>query len=165
MSDFRIREAVEADMPAVLSIYNQEVLEGVATFDLEPRSLEAQLRWLEEHARPYCAIVACDDSEVVGFGSLSPYHARPGYRFTVEDTVYVHRERRREGIGRLILAALIAFGREQGFHVMLGRIASENEASLALHRALGFEEAGREREVGHKFGRWLDVVTMQLILN
>jgi phosphinothricin acetyltransferase len=162
---FSIRPAREDDMRAVLAIYNYEVDHGVATFDTEPRTLEEQLAWLAEHRDPYCAIVADDAQEVVGFGCLSRYHSRPAYGLTVEDTVYVHQDRRREGIGRLLLASLLDEGRSRGFHTVLGRITGENLPSLELHARLGFVEAGVEREVGRKFGRWLDVVTMQVIVD
>jgi phosphinothricin acetyltransferase len=162
---FSVRPAREDDMRAVLAIYNYEVDHGVATFDTEPRTLEEQLAWLAEHSVPYCAVVADDGSEVVGFGCLSRYHSRPAYGLTVEDTVYVHQERRREGIGRLLLASLLDEGRVRGFHTVLGRITGENLPSLELHARLGFVEAGVERQVGRKFGRWLDVVTMQIILD
>ncbi|HXH21984.1 MAG TPA: GNAT family N-acetyltransferase [Dehalococcoidia bacterium] len=160
-----VRPARAEDMPAVLAIYNYEVANGVATFDTEPRSLEVQMAWLESHRDPYCALVAVDGEEVVGFGCLSRYHERPAYGLSVEDTVYVHQDRRRQGIGRLLLEALIAEGRARHFHTILGRITGENRPSIELHAQLGFVEAGREREVGRKFGRWLDVVTMQLMLD
>jgi phosphinothricin acetyltransferase len=140
-------------------------MNGVATFDTVPRTLDEQLEWLHEHAHPYRAIVAEEGGEVVGWGSLSRYKTRPAYDLTVEDTVYVHQDHRRRGIGRLILQEMVSLGREQGFHVILGRITGENEASIELHRACGFFDAGREQEVGRKFDRWLDVVTMQLTLD
>jgi phosphinothricin acetyltransferase len=162
---FRVRPARAEDMPAVLAIYNHEVAHGVATFDTEPRTLEEQVAWLAEHSDPYCAIVAEDGGQVVGFGCLSRYHSRPAYGLTVEDTVYVHQDRRREGIGRLLLAALLDEARSRGFHAVLGRITGENLPSLELHARLGFVEGGVEREVGRKFDRWLDVVTVQIILD
>jgi L-amino acid N-acyltransferase YncA len=101
---------------------------------------------------------------VVGFASLSPYRPRPAYAPTVEDSVYVHRDRRGHGIGRLLLTDLVELARNHGFHSAIGRIVGGHEASIALHQACGFEEVGREREVGRKFGRWLDVVLMQRTL-
>jgi L-amino acid N-acyltransferase YncA len=160
-----IRPATAADMAAVLAIYNYEVANGVATFDTAPRSMKEQMAWLKEHQPPYSAVVAEYRGEVIAFGSLSRYHARPAYGFTVEDTVYVHHEHRRKGVGRLVLEELVGQARRGGYHTVLGRITGENTASLELHRACGFVEAGVEREVGRKFGRWLDVVTMQLILD
>ena len=102
--------------------------------------------------------------EIVGFGSLSPYRDRPAYSTTVEDSVYVHRDRRGGGVGRLLLDELLALATTHGFHSVIGRIVGGHEASIALHRACGFEQAGVEREVGRKFGRWLDVMVMQRLL-
>ena len=103
-------------------------------------------------------------SLVVGFASLSPYRPRAAYATSVENSVYVHRERRGEGIGRLLLTDLVELARSHGFHAAIARIVGDHAASIALHRACGFEEIGREREVGRKFGKWLDVVLMQRML-
>jgi len=159
-----IRDATEADLRAILDIYNAEVATGTATWDVTPRGYEEQVAWLAAHSAPYCALVAVEGDEVVAWGSLSRYHPRPGYRFTVEDTVYVRPDRQRRGLGRAVLQELMARAQAGGFHAILGKISGDNEASLELHRRCGFFEAGRERELGYKFDRWLDVVTMQLLI-
>ena len=111
------------------------------------------------------ALVAVDaDGDVVGFGSLSPYRDRPAYRTSVEDSVYVRRDRQGFGVGKLLLASLVDAARTSGFHSVLARVVGGHEASIGLHRALGFDVVGVEREVGRKFGRWLDVVLMQKLL-
>jgi len=162
---YRTRLAERRDAEALRDIYNVEVLESTVTFDLVPRSLAEQVAWIDEHAGGHPAIVAVgDDDSVVGFASLSPYRPRPAYAPTVEDSVYVHRDRRGDGIGRLLLGDLVELARSHGFHSAIGRIVGGHEASIALHRACGFEEVGRERQVGRKFGRWLDVVLMQRML-
>jgi L-amino acid N-acyltransferase len=160
-----MRDATEADLPAILAIYNHEVLTGTATWDLTERTIEEQRDWFADHREPYCVLVAAADDEIVGWGSLSRYHPRPGYRFTAEDTVYVRPESQRLGIGRALLEALLARGRTAGFHTVLAKISGDNEASIAFHRACGFVEAGRERELGFKFDTWLDCVTLQIMLN
>jgi phosphinothricin acetyltransferase len=163
---FAIRNAGFDDLKAILDIYNHEVRTGTATWDTDERSWEAQLQWWEAHATPYCAIVAEEpNGTVVGWGSLSRFHPRAGYRFTVEDTVYVRPDRQRRGIGRALLAHLVQRAQSAGFRAVLGKISGDNDASIELHRACGFFEAGRERELGYKFGRWLDVVTMQLLID
>ena len=101
---------------------------------------------------------------IVGFGSLSRFKERPAYNTTVEDSVYVDRDHHGHGIGRLLLDALVDTARVHGFHTMIGRITADNTASIALHRAVGFDSVGLEREIGRKFGRWLDVVVMQKML-
>jgi L-amino acid N-acyltransferase len=162
---YRTRLAERRDAEALRDIYNVEVLESTVTFDLVPRSLAEQVAWIDEHSGGHPAIVAVsDDDSVVGFASLSPYRPRPAYAPTVEDSVYVHRDRRGHGIGRLLLGDLVELARSHGFHSAIGRIVGGHEASIALHRACDFEEVGRERQVGRKFGRWLDVVLMQRML-
>jgi len=105
-----------------------------------------------------------DGIEVVGFAALSAYKARAAYATTVEDSIYVHRDFGGRGIGKLLLGHLIDVARESGFHVMMARIESSGAASLALHTSCGFETVGIEREVGRKFKRWLDVVSMQRLI-
>ncbi len=152
------------DAEAIRSIYNVEVTESTVTFDLVPRSLAAQQVWLAEHAGVYPAVVAVEEGSVVAFGSLGPYRSRPAYATTVEDSVYVRRDRRGRGAGRAVLSELVRLASGHGFHAVMGRIVGGHQASIALHRALGFELVGVEREVGRKFGRWLDVVVMQRLL-
>jgi L-amino acid N-acyltransferase len=153
------------DAEALRAIYNVEVLESTVTFDLVPRTLTDQLAWIDEHSGGHPAIVAVsDDGSVAGFASLSPYRPRPAYAPTVEDSVYVARDRRGSGVGRLLLSDLVELARDHGFHSVVARIVGGHDASIALHRACGFEVIGSEREVGRKFGRWLDVVLMQRML-
>jgi len=152
------------DAEAIRSIYNLEVTETTATFDLVPRTAAEQQAWLADHDGVHPAVVAETGGEVVGFGSLTPYRSRPAYATTVEDSVYVRRDCRGIGGGRAIVSELVRLGTLHGFHAVMGRIVGGHEASIALHRACGFELVGVEREVGRKFGRWLDVVLMQRLL-
>ncbi len=161
--DVRLAQLSDAD--AIREIYNREVITSTVTFDLVPRSLEDQRSWLAAHSGIHPAVVAIEDGAVVGFGSLSPYRDRPAYATTVEDSVYVRRDARGHGVGRLILAELVRLGRAHGFHAMMARVVGGHEASISLHRACGFELVGVEREVGRKLGRWLDVVLMQRLLS
>lgn len=165
MSEISIRLAGVGDAEAIRLIYNHEVEHTVATFDLVPRSLIDQQQWLAARSGAFAAIVAVDtDDTVVGFGSLSPYKDRPGYRTSVEDSVYVHRDHQGRGIGKLIVHELLSVARISGFHAVFARIASSSEASRALHSSCGFDLVGIEREVGRKFNRWLDVALMQILL-
>lgn len=160
-----VRLATLDDAEALRSIYNLEVLTSTVTFDLVPRSLEDQREWLRARSGAHVVVVAeDDDGHVTGFGSLSPYRDRPAYSTSVEDSVYVHREHQAQGVGRLLLAELVERAAQHGFHTVMARIVGGHEASIGLHRALGFGEVGTEREIGRKFGRWLDVVTMQKLL-
>jgi L-amino acid N-acyltransferase YncA len=159
-----VRLAHITDAEAIRAIYNVEVLESTVTFDLVPRSHDDQREWLAAHSGAHPAVVAVDGDEVVGFGSLSPYKDRPAYSTTVEDSVYVHRNWRRKGVGRLILGELLGLATTHGFHAMIARIVGDHEASITLHERCGFTVVGVEKEVGRKFGRWLDVVELQRLL-
>jgi phosphinothricin acetyltransferase len=161
----RLIERRDAD--AVRAIYNREVLDSTVTFDMVERSTEEQQAWIDQHRGAHAAIVAVDDRDgsVLGFASLSPYRPRPAYSTTVEDSVYVHRDHRGRGLGQLLLAELVALGRDHGFHAIVARIVGGHEASIALHASCGFEPVGVEREVGRKFSHWLDVVVMQRMLS
>lgn len=161
----RTRIAEKRDAEATRAIYNLEVLETTVTFDLVPRTLEDQATWIADHSGGHPAIVAVDERDVVhGFASLSPFRPRPAYAPTVEDSVYVQREGRGQGIGELLLRDLLDLATDHGFHSVVARIVGGHDASIALHDKCGFEQVGCEREVGRKFGRWLDVVLMQKML-
>ena len=158
-----IRLATLVDAESIRSIYNREV-HSMATFDIVPRSLEEQRRWLAEHSGAYPAIVATSGSSLLGFGSLSRYRGRPAYATTVEDSVYVDADHRSQGVGRSLLAELARLATAHGFHTIIGRVVGDNEASIALHRRVGFAPCGTLHAVGYKFGRWLDTVLMELPL-
>jgi len=161
----QVRTATVDDAEAIRAIYNPEVLESFVTFDLVPRTIEEQQAWLERRRGAHVALVAVDDAgTVLGFASLSPYRDRPAYSTTVEDSVYVHRDHQGEGVGRALLTELVERARQHGFHSVMARIVGHHDASIALHRSVGFDVVGTEREVGRKFGRWLDVVLMQALL-
>jgi phosphinothricin acetyltransferase len=159
-----IRTAERRDAEGVRAVYNHYVTESTALFDLVPRTLDEQVAWIDQHSGGHPAVVADLDGEVVGFGSLSTFRSRPAYATTVEDSVYVLESHQGAGIGRRLLEELLRLAEAHGFHSVVARITGENDASIALHAGCGFSVVGREREVGRKFGRWLDVVEMQRML-
>jgi phosphinothricin acetyltransferase len=159
-----IRSAERRDAPGIRAIYNHYVTESTALFDMVPRTLDEQVQWVEDHSGGHPALVAELDREIVGFGSLSVFRSRPAYATTVEDSVYLLPGHQGQGIGSRLLAELLRMAAAHGFHSVIARITGENEASIRLHAACGFELVGTEREVGRKFGRWLDVVEMQRML-
>jgi len=160
-----IRPAAVADSTAILEIYNHEVRTSLVTFDLVPRTEAEQRTWITDRSGAHAVLVAVDDDgTVAGFGALSPYRERPGYSTTVEDSIYVHRDHRGRGVGRLLLAELVDTATAHGFHALMAKIVAGHEASITLHAAAGFEVVGHEREVGRKFGKWLDVVLMERLL-
>ena len=159
-----IRPATMDDAEAIRTIYNAEVTGSVHVFDLVPRTLAEQQAWLADHAGVHPAIVAVDDGTVTGFGSLSPFRPRPAYSTSVEDSIYVHADHRGKGVGKQLLTELVRLAGDFGFHAVFGRIVGHNEVSIAVHTSCGFEMVGVEKEVGRKFGQWLDVVEMQRIV-
>jgi phosphinothricin acetyltransferase len=161
----QVRLATLEDAEAIRAIYNREVTGSTVTFDLVPRTLADQQEWLVAHAGAHPAVVVeAGDGAIAGFGSLSSYRSRPAYSTTVEDSVYVHHDHRGAGVGKLVLAELVRLAEVHGFHAVMARIVGGHEASIALHRGCGFELVGIEREVGRKFGKWLDVALMQKLL-
>ena len=164
MASVTIRPAVVGDAEAIRRIYNYEVTTATSTFDLVTRSRAEQEEWLTARSGAFSAIVAVEADLVVGFGSLSPYKDRAAYSTTVEDSVYVERQRAGRGLGTLLLSHLVDIAAASGFHVVMARIEASGTASRALHAKCGFELVGIERQVGRKFNRWLDVAVMQRLL-
>ncbi|MDP9180675.1 MAG: N-acetyltransferase family protein [Chloroflexota bacterium] len=163
--EIRLRAATEADVQAIREIYNYEILTGTATFDTEAKTLEDRLAWFRETQRhPHVVLAAEVEGETVGWGCLQAFRPRPAYRFTAEDSVYVHQDWRDKRIGTAILSRLVDLAREKGFRSVVAVIAEGHPDSEALHARFGFEHVGRLHKVGYKFERWLDVVHMQLTL-
>lgn len=157
-----IRSATAADAPAIASIYSHFVLTSDATLELEPPdAAEITRRMAEVMARGMPYLIAEVDGFVAGYAYACAFRPRPGYRFTVEDSVYLRPEFAGKGLGRRLLGELTAAAKAAGCHQMVGVIGGENLASMAMHRALGFVDAGVLRGVGFKFDRWVDVTLMQ----
>ena len=161
-----IRPSRDADIDAIAAIYRQHVLEGTATFELiapEPAEMAARRDSVLASRLPW--LVAEDNGEVVGYSYCHAFHLRPAYRFTAEDSIYLAPSAQRRGVGRMLLAALLAQTEAAGIRRVIALIGdSANVASIGLHRALGFEPVGVLKSCGWKFGRWLDVVLMEKAL-
>ncbi len=165
MATVDVRLARLSDAEAIRTIYNHFVENTTSTFDMVPRSLEQQEAWLSARSGALAVIVAVDaDDTVMGFASLSPYKDRPAYRTSVENSVYVAPGLERRGVGRTLMTTLIEVATEHGYHAMMARISEARESSVGLHRSVGFELVGIEKEVGRKFNQWLDVAVMQKLL-
>lgn len=161
----KVRQATVLDAPAVLAIYNHQVLNTTSTFDLVPRTLVEQEAYILERTGGLRLLVAeADDGRIAGFAGLSFYRDRPGYRTTVENSIYVDVDHHRQGVGDILMSELINEARLGGFHTIVARIADAQTASTKLHQKHGFELIGTERQVGRKLGRWRDVAIMQLML-
>lgn len=163
MSDFTIRLATTADLPAVTEIYAEAVAVGTASFEVvPPDQTEMAARFTRLSAAGYPYLVAERAGTVLGYGYVGPYRDRPAYRHTVEDSVYLAAEARGQGIGGALLRRLIDDATALGFRQMVAVIGdTANEASIRLHKAAGFVLTGTLKDVGFKHGRWLDTVIMQ----
>jgi phosphinothricin acetyltransferase len=160
-----LRAATEADLAAINDIYNHYVLNSTCTYQEEPESPESRRQWFQSHGGQHPVIVAEADGLVVGWGSLSSFHPRSAFRHTVENSVYVHPEHQGRGIGSLLLQDLIARARALGHRAIIAAIDAGQAPSIAIHAKFHFQEVGRLRQVGLKFGRWLDVVYLELPLD
>ena len=154
-----IRSANHEDLPAIVEIYNEGGVATTASYDIEPVTLEERAAWFERlRNQGHPVLVLEENGRVVGFASYGPFRDKAAYRHTVEHSVYVAEGSHSNGVGRMLLCALLDHARGRGVHVMLGVLDADNMASRAFHKSLGFIESVVLPEVGRKFGRWLDVV-------
>lgn len=162
-----IRDAVEADAAAIAAIYNHAVEHTTAIWNEHTVDAANRADWIAERGASGLPVLVATDAagEVIGYASFGPWRPHDGFRHTVEHSVYVRSDQQGRGIGSELLAALIGRARELGLHVMVGAIATQNTGSIALHERFGFSNAGTVRQVGAKFGEWLDLTFMQLVLD
>lgn len=158
-----IRAATDADVPDIQAIYAHHVLHGTGTFEEDPLSVEDMMvRFRKVVDRGYVWLVATDATGVLGYGYYAPFRERSAYRFTVEDSIYVREDVRGQGVGKMLVTHLIERATAAGLRQMIAVIGdSENVGSIGVHASLGFHMIGTMKSAGLKFGRWLDVVTMQ----
>jgi phosphinothricin acetyltransferase len=150
----------------ILAIFNEAILNSTALYDYEPRTPEMMVAWFENKQKggfPVIGVVG-DGGELLGFASYGTFRAWPAYKYSVEHSIYVSAPHRGKGLGKLLLQEVIESARAQNYHVLIGGIDSQNGASIKLHKRFGFEHAGTIRQVGYKFGRWLDLDFYQLVL-
>jgi L-amino acid N-acyltransferase len=161
----KIRRAKINDLKAITRIYNYAILSTAATFDTKLKTVESRKKWFYKHSGKYPIIVVADERGVIGWASLSQWSDRCAYNNTAEISVYVDKKEQGQGIGNRLMARIIEFARKNKLHVVIARIAGENEISVHLHKKYGFIYVGSLKEVGYKFDRYIDVHLMQLILN
>ena len=162
MSPLSVREARVADLESIDRIYDHYVHTSTCTAQLEPAGMPARTAWFAEHDARHPIVVAEEEPGVVlGWGALSVYNRRAGYAATVEDSVYVAHDARRQGVGSAILGHLVGRALELGYHTVIAGVSGDQEPSMSLHAKHGFVEVGRMRELVFKFGKWLDVVYLQ----
>jgi L-amino acid N-acyltransferase YncA len=182
-----IRLARETDIPGILDIYNDAILNTTALYTYEPFTAAMMQQWFadkqaknlpvfvaaaahtpaETNAQPAAGSPAAGQSTgiIAGFASYGPFRPWPAYKYSVEHSIYVHKDQRGKGIAKALLITLIDHATASNLHTVVAGIDSENAVSINLHKKFGFKETARINEVGYKFGRWLDLVFMQLILN
>lgn len=161
-----VRIAEEKDLPAILEIYNEVIVNTTAVYDYQPHTPEMRKQWWDtKKQQGFPVFVAVDGDRVVGFSSIGPFRAWAAYKYSVENSIYVAADQRGKGVGRLLLPPLIEAARQLNMHTILAGIDASNEGSVKLHEGFGFKEIAVMKEVGYKFGRWLDLKFMQLILD
>ena len=151
---------------AILDIFNEAIVTSTALYDYKPRAPESMVGWFatkRAHGFPVIGIED-DTGTLLGFASYGTFRAWPAYKYSVEHSIYIHRDHRGKGLGRRLLQAIVDAAQQREVHTLIGGIDAANEASIALHRALGFGHAGTIRQAGFKFGRWLDLAFYQRIL-
>ena len=163
-TEIQIRPAILSDVPAITEIYNEAVLNGVATFDTEIKSLEDRSKWFQLRAENNPIIVAIVSDDVVGWASLNAWSERAAYNKTAEVSIYIHKNFRAKGIGSLLFKSLLKTAEEVNLHYLLSRITEGNQVSIDLHLKNGFSIIGVMHEVGFKFGKFLDVTLMEKVL-
>lgn len=157
-----IRCGTQADLMAILDIYNDAILNTTAVYSYKPQSLSERISWYEQKlAAGFPLLVFEENKVVVGFATFGYFRAWPAYKYTIEHSVYVHQEHRGKHIGTLLLQELIKIANDQGYATMVAGIDANNESSKALHEKLGFSKSGIITNAGYKFGKWLDLVFYQ----
>ncbi|MCB6184987.1 N-acetyltransferase family protein [Leeia sp. TBRC 13508] len=151
---------------AILAIFNEAIVNSTALYDYEPRTLESMKPWFENKEKGNFPVIGIENSagELLAFGSYGTFRAWPAYKYSVEHSVYVHKDHRGKGLGRQVMVSLIIEAQKRNVHAMLGGIDASNYGSILLHEKLGFKHVGTLPEVGFKFGKWLDLAFYQLTL-
>ena len=161
-----LREANESDLPAILEIYNEAILNTTAVYDYEPHTLEMRRAWFIAKQEAGIPVFVTEIAgKIAGFSSWGPFRSWAAYRYTAENLVYVHPDYRGFGLGEQLTRLVIDAARKQGIHTLVAGIDASNETSIRLHEKLGFRRVARFEQVGYKFGRWLDLDFMQLIFD
>ena len=160
-----VRHARENDLPEILAIYNDVIINTTAVYDYEPHTLQMRQQWfMTKQEQGFPIFVATENEKIVGLSSIGPFRAWAAYKFSVENSVYVASDWRGRGIGKLLIPPLIEAAKNLRLHTIIAGIDATNGASINLHRHFGFEEVAHFKEVGYKFNRWLDLKFLQLII-
>lgn len=165
MSPITTREARQEDLPQLLEIYNHVIANTTAVYSYDPHTLEMRQAWFEERKKNNFPVFITESNGVIsGFASYGSFRVWPAYRYTIENSVYVHHEHRGKGIAKILLQLLIDDAKAKKYHAMIAAIDSTNEVSIKLHQQFGFEEVAHFKQVGYKFDKWLDLKFLELLL-
>lgn len=160
-----VRKAIENDLPQILDIYNDAIINTTAVFQYDVHTMEMRKEWFAQKQKDgFPIFVAVEDNTVVGFSTFGLFRAWQGYKYSVEHSIYVEKNQRGKGIGKMLLKPLIDEAKKMNMHTIIAGIDADNKISIGFHKQFGFVEVGYIKEVGWKFERWLDLVFMQLIL-
>jgi L-amino acid N-acyltransferase YncA len=163
--EVQIRDAAEDDLPAILSIYNDVIVNTTAVYSEKPHTLQMRTDWFNDRQNNKFPVFVADlNGAVAGFSSFGHFRVWPCYRYTVEVSVYVEKSFRGKGISKMLLAALLVRAGQMNIHAIIAGISADNEISIKLHQSFGFAEVAHFKEVGYKFNRWLDLKFFELMI-
>jgi L-amino acid N-acyltransferase YncA len=161
----KIRNAAEADLQQMLDIYNEIIANTTAVFQYDPHTLQMRKDWFAQKQKDgFPVFVAEENGEVTGFSTIGPFRNWQAYKYSVENSVYVRTDMRGKGIGKILLQATIDAAKQMGMHTIVAGIEASNETSIIMHKKFGFEQVAYFKQVAYKFGRWLDLMFLQLML-
>lgn len=164
--DYHIKSCDEAQLPEMLEMFNDVIINTTSVYDYSPRTMEFMIEWYYSKLKGDYPLIGLFDSHnsLLGFGSYGPFRTRPAYKYSIEHSVYVRHDMRGKGYGKILLNEIINCVIKDDYHVLVGGIDADNEISIKLHEKMGFEFAGTIKHAGYKFGKWLDLSFYQLIL-
>lgn len=168
MNDYQLVDCTfDRHAMAILDIFNEAIVNSTALYDYKPRPPESMVGWFDTKTKGGFPVIGVEDDngQLLAFGSYGTFRAWPAFKYTVEHSIYVHKDHRGKGLGNIVMKALIAAARQNDVHAMMGGIDASNSGSIALHERLGFKHVATLPEVGYKFGRWLDLSFYQLLLD
>jgi len=161
----KIRNATMVDLPSILKIVNYEIEHTTSIYDYEKRSLKDQTDWYKNKiSEKMPVILAVENGDILGYGTFGIFRPWDGYQFSVEHSIYLDKNSRGKGTGKIIMSELIDFAKKKGFHTMIAGVDANNTKSIKFHTNFGFREVGRFNQIGYKFEKWLDLIFMQLFL-
>jgi len=165
--DYSIKPCDEAQLPEMLEMFNDAIINTTSVYDYKPRTMEFMVDWYNSKLKGGYPLIGLFDihDNLLGFGTYGSFRSRPAYKYSIEHSIYVRNDMRGRGYGKVLLKEIIAQAIRNDYHVIVGGIDSDNAISISFHEKMGFEFSGKIKHAGYKFGKWLDLSFYQLILN